>query len=205
MKETRETRVQSLGQENPWRKKWQPTPVYLPREAMDREAWQATVHGVSKSQTWLNSRTHKHTYSYTHIHTPHIWRGPHLPHRNWVEEGWEHSTVPLTLPHLSLPGTLLPSPEPGAALAHFFRLYLMPWTKRTTPRKKWSIFFLHPGAQAQGTWSGWASTILKHHGYKSVNFYWKNILMIPSNYHGIPLLFLGNHLEEGKINAKINE
>ena len=27
---TRETLVQSLGQEDPWRRKWQPTPVFLP-------------------------------------------------------------------------------------------------------------------------------------------------------------------------------
>ena len=27
---TQETQVQSLGQEDPWRKKWQPTPVILP-------------------------------------------------------------------------------------------------------------------------------------------------------------------------------
>ena len=26
------TQVQSLGQEDPWRKKWQPIPVFLPRE-----------------------------------------------------------------------------------------------------------------------------------------------------------------------------
>jgi len=26
----RETRVQSLGGEDPWRRKWQPTPVFLP-------------------------------------------------------------------------------------------------------------------------------------------------------------------------------
>ena len=25
-----ETRVQSLGREDPWRRKWQPTPVFLP-------------------------------------------------------------------------------------------------------------------------------------------------------------------------------
>ena len=25
-----ETQVQSLGRENPWRRKWQPTPVFLP-------------------------------------------------------------------------------------------------------------------------------------------------------------------------------
>ena len=33
-----------------WRRKWQPTPVILPGESMDRGAWQATVHGVAKSQ-----------------------------------------------------------------------------------------------------------------------------------------------------------
>jgi len=30
VEETQETWVQSLGQEFPWRKKWQPTPVFLP-------------------------------------------------------------------------------------------------------------------------------------------------------------------------------
>ena len=32
----------------PWRRKWQPTPVILPRKSMDRGAWQATVNGVAK-------------------------------------------------------------------------------------------------------------------------------------------------------------
>ena len=35
----------------PWRRAWQPTPVFLPGESMDRGAWWATVHGVAKSQT----------------------------------------------------------------------------------------------------------------------------------------------------------
>ena len=30
MQETQETQIQSLGQEDPWRRKWQPTPVFLP-------------------------------------------------------------------------------------------------------------------------------------------------------------------------------
>ena len=30
MKETQEIWVQSLGQEDPWKRKWQPTPVFLP-------------------------------------------------------------------------------------------------------------------------------------------------------------------------------
>ena len=30
--------------------------------SMDRGAWQATVHGVAKSQTRLNTHTHTHTH-----------------------------------------------------------------------------------------------------------------------------------------------
>ena len=33
MQETQEPQVQSLGQEEPWRRKWLPTPVFLPRES----------------------------------------------------------------------------------------------------------------------------------------------------------------------------
>ena len=42
----RETKVQSLGWESPWRKEWQPTPVFLPGE----------FHG--ESQTWQMTHTH---------------------------------------------------------------------------------------------------------------------------------------------------
>ena len=32
----------------PWRRKWQPTSVFLPGTPMDERAWQATVHGVTE-------------------------------------------------------------------------------------------------------------------------------------------------------------
>ena len=32
----------------PWRRAWQPTPVFLPGESHHRGAWQVTVHGVKK-------------------------------------------------------------------------------------------------------------------------------------------------------------
>ena len=35
----------------PWRRKWQPTPVFLPGRFIDRGAWWATVYGVAKS--WI--------------------------------------------------------------------------------------------------------------------------------------------------------
>ena len=44
----------------PWRKARQPTPVFLQENPMDRAAWRATVHGVTKSWTrlkWVS--THK--------------------------------------------------------------------------------------------------------------------------------------------------
>ena len=39
--------VQSQVREIPWRRKWQPTPVFL-ENSMDREVWQATIHGASE-------------------------------------------------------------------------------------------------------------------------------------------------------------
>ena len=35
----------------PWRKKWQPTPVFLPGESHGQRSWQETVHGVAESDT----------------------------------------------------------------------------------------------------------------------------------------------------------
>ena len=48
----RETWVRSLGREDPWRRKWHPTPVLLPGKS---HGWRSlvgyTVHGVAKSRT----------------------------------------------------------------------------------------------------------------------------------------------------------
>ena len=38
MQETQETQVWSLGQEDPWRRKWQPTPVFLPAESHEQRS-----------------------------------------------------------------------------------------------------------------------------------------------------------------------
>ena len=40
-----------------WRRKWQPTPVFLPGESRDGEAWWAAVCGVAQSWTRLSDFT----------------------------------------------------------------------------------------------------------------------------------------------------
>ena len=41
----------------PWRREWQPTPVFWPGDPMDRGGWWAAVHRVAKSQTRLSMHT----------------------------------------------------------------------------------------------------------------------------------------------------
>ena len=49
----------------PWRRAWQPTPVFLPENPMDRGARRFTVHRAAKSQTqlkWLSTHTRTECY-----------------------------------------------------------------------------------------------------------------------------------------------
>ena len=41
-----------------------PLQYFCPESSMERGAWQATVHGVAKSQTQLGVRTHTHTHTH---------------------------------------------------------------------------------------------------------------------------------------------
>ena len=43
----------SLSTFTHWRRKWQPTPVFLPGESRDGGAWWAAIYGVAQSQTRL--------------------------------------------------------------------------------------------------------------------------------------------------------
>ena len=48
----------------PWSRKWQLAQVFLLENSMDRAAWWATVHGVTKSQTQLRVWACTHTFLY---------------------------------------------------------------------------------------------------------------------------------------------
>ena len=41
----------------PQRRKWQPNPIFLPRNPMSRGDWWATLHGVAKSQGYKDLGT----------------------------------------------------------------------------------------------------------------------------------------------------
>ena len=64
-----------------WRKKWQPTPVFLLKNPMDRGAWLSITHGVTKSHTWLSIHLSIHpSISVIRI----IWDKDHLRHFCWI-------------------------------------------------------------------------------------------------------------------------
>ena len=41
-----------------WRKKWQPTPVFLPGESRGQRSLAGTVHGITKVRLGLTTKTH---------------------------------------------------------------------------------------------------------------------------------------------------
>ena len=45
-----------------WIRKWEPTPVFLPRKSQGRGAWWAIVHGVTTSWTWWSDWTLSTTF-----------------------------------------------------------------------------------------------------------------------------------------------
>ena len=47
--------VWSLGRNDPWRRSWQPTPIILPGEFHRQRSPAGSIHGVTKSQTWLSN------------------------------------------------------------------------------------------------------------------------------------------------------
>ena len=64
-----QTQVQSLGGENPLEKEMGAYPLEYSclKNSMDRGAWLAIVHGVTKSQTERLTHTHSHAQNSTNI------------------------------------------------------------------------------------------------------------------------------------------
>ena len=69
----------------PWRRKWQPTTVFLLGNPMDPEAWQATVHGVTKSQARLSDWAWEHGLTLLRVCVT----------QEQIEARWTVTSVPL--------------------------------------------------------------------------------------------------------------
>ena len=52
----------------PWRKKWQPTPVFLPAKSHGQKSLAGINHGVRKSQTWLSNWALRWLGNFYHKH-----------------------------------------------------------------------------------------------------------------------------------------
>ena len=78
-------RFDSCIRQIPWRRKWQPTPVFLPGKYHGWGPWQATW-GLKESDTTEHVRTYTHTHTHTHT-TSGIIMVPScslLLHCNWA-------------------------------------------------------------------------------------------------------------------------
>ena len=124
-----------------WRRKWQPTPVFLPGESQGWGAWWAAIYGVTQSQTrlmWLNSSSSSGLY-WCGFHAGFTWClcpcGDPLKEKScliiWVNLPWVGITIclPCWLPE-RLCGSVLPLiPVLPCSFA---------WNYPTTPQ----VFFL---------------------------------------------------------------
>ena len=60
----------SLFTSRHWRRKWQPTPVFLPGESQGRGAWWAAVYGVAQSRTQLKRLSSSSSSSSNTVYMP---------------------------------------------------------------------------------------------------------------------------------------
>ena len=51
----------------PWRRKWQPTPVFLPGKSHGKRSLAGCVHGAAKSPTWPSTHTQRNQRRHTWI------------------------------------------------------------------------------------------------------------------------------------------
>ena len=74
MQKMQETWIRSLGQEDPWRRKWQPTSVFLSRKFYGQRSLAGYSFWSCKDLDMTErmcTRTHTHTHTHTHLcHLP---------------------------------------------------------------------------------------------------------------------------------------
>jgi len=75
-----------------WRRKWQPTPVFLPWESQGRGSLWAAVYGVAQSRTWLKWLSSSQRYGFS---SNHVWMWEPDYKEIWAPKNWCFWTVVL--------------------------------------------------------------------------------------------------------------
>ena len=169
-----------------WRRKWQPTPVFLLGNPMDRGEWRATVHGVAKSKIKLSNwactnvvyQIRSVTQSYPTLFNPMNPSTPGLPvHHKLLEFTQTHvHRVSDAISYLIFccPLLLLPQVPPSIRVFSNESTLRMRWTKY------WSFSFsIIPSKEIPGLISfrmdwldllavqGTLKSLLQHHSSKA--------------------------------------
>ena len=106
----------------PWRRKWQPTPVFLPGESQGREAWWAAVYGVAQSRTRLKGLSSSSSLNRVY------WNPPPL--------GRTYSSLIILSLDLPDPGGAS-GKEPTCQCRRCKRHGFDPWVRKMLWRRKW--------------------------------------------------------------------
>ena len=72
-----------------WRRKWQPTPVFLPGESRDGEAWWAAISGVAQSRTRLKRLSSSSSNSQSRVYV----QKRQLNSKRYVHPNCQSSTI----------------------------------------------------------------------------------------------------------------
>ena len=71
-----------------WRRKWQPTPVFLPGESQEGGAWWAVIYGVGQSWTRLKQLSSSSSKEAKEQYTLFMQKVYRLQHRLLEDKGW---------------------------------------------------------------------------------------------------------------------
>ena len=128
----------------PWRRKWQPTLVFLPGRFHDRRVLRTVVHGVAKSWTWPKACINTHIHTHTHM--------PEAPfYKSLLSRAGEGNGSPLQYSCLENPmerGTWQATFHAVARVGHNLA------TKSPVSRAEtnhWAQWFFHCGSQTSST------------------------------------------------------
>ena len=73
VQEMKETWVWSLGLKDPWRRKWQPTPVFLPRKSHGQRSLMGYSQWCRKDSAWLSTHAESHLFIAVYFFLLHMY------------------------------------------------------------------------------------------------------------------------------------